>query len=190
MKITYNLNEKLLRLSFKEKSNFFSCPSLPSPSPVTSGTGGPGSSVCSSQSAIQQEVFIIWKLKDSPSRRNRTVSPLFIHLNTYFCIYLVSYLAVLGLSCGVWAQSRQLLVMTWGLSCTVACGILVPWSEIEPISPALESGFLITGSPGKSPVSPLNKLEGAKVLEDTEVQILAVYYPKYLSNIVMKGIQK
>ena len=99
MKITYNLNEKLLRLSFKEKSNFFSCPSLPSPSPVTSGTGGPGSSVCSSQSAIQQEVFIIWKLKDSPSRTNRTVSPLFIHLNTYFCIYLVSYLAVLGISC-------------------------------------------------------------------------------------------
>ena len=33
----------------------------------------------------------------------------------------------------------------------MACGILVPWLGIKPMSPALESGFLTTESPGKSP---------------------------------------
>ena len=37
-----------------------------------------------------------------------------------------------------------------GLSCPVAWGILVPWPGAEPISPALEGGFLTTGPPGKS----------------------------------------
>ena len=39
-----------------------------------------------------------------------------------------------------------------GLSCPTACGILVPSPEVEPVSPALEGGFLTTGPPGKSPV--------------------------------------
>ena len=30
-----------------------------------------------------------------------------------------------------------------------ACGILVPGPGIEPVSPALAEGFLITGPPGK-----------------------------------------
>ena len=37
-----------------------------------------------------------------------------------------------------------------GLSCPVACGILVPQPGIKPVSPALEGGFLTTGPPGKS----------------------------------------
>ena len=37
-----------------------------------------------------------------------------------------------------------------GLSCPVACGILVPRPGAEPVSPALEGVFLTTGSPGKS----------------------------------------
>ena len=37
-----------------------------------------------------------------------------------------------------------------GLSCTVACGILVPGPGIEPVSPAFAGGFLTTGSSGKS----------------------------------------
>ena len=37
------------------------------------------------------------------------------------------------------------------LSCPVACGILVPRPGIEPMSSALEGGFLTTGPPGKSP---------------------------------------
>ena len=36
------------------------------------------------------------------------------------------------------------------LSCPTACEILVPQPGIEPMSPALEGGFLITGLPGKS----------------------------------------
>ena len=43
--------------------------------------------------------------------------------------------------------------MACGLSCPAACGILVPRPGIEPVSPALEGGFLTTGPPGKSHVS-------------------------------------
>ena len=35
------------------------------------------------------------------------------------------------------------------LSCPVACGILGPQPGVEPMSPALEDGFLTTGPPGK-----------------------------------------
>ena len=31
-----------------------------------------------------------------------------------------------------------------------ACGILIPQPGTEPVSPALEGGFLTTGPPGKS----------------------------------------
>ena len=36
------------------------------------------------------------------------------------------------------------------LSCSAECGILVPRPGIEPLSLALQSGFLTTGPPGKS----------------------------------------
>ena len=32
----------------------------------------------------------------------------------------------------------------------MACGILVPWTEIQPMSPALQSWFVTIGPPGKS----------------------------------------
>ena len=48
-------------------------------------------------------------------------------------------------------------------SCLVACGILVPPPGIEPLSSALQSGFLTTGPSGKSPViSTLNRLGKSK----------------------------
>ena len=59
-----------------------------------------------------------------------------------------------GLSCSRWnlslwcAGSR---VVAWGLSCPAACGTLVPWPGIEPVSLALEGRFFTTGPPGKSP---------------------------------------
>ena len=40
-----------------------------------------------------------------------------------------------------------------GLNCPVACGILVPRPGMELMSPALQSGFLTAGPPGKSPFS-------------------------------------
>ena len=48
--------------------------------------------------------------------------------------------------------------MAHGLSCPVACGILVPPPGIEPASPALEGGFFTTGPPGKSPLAFLIKM--------------------------------
>ena len=47
-------------------------------------------------------------------------------------------------------SSRPLVVAMHGLSCSVACGILVPQPEIKPLSPALKDGFLTTGPPRKS----------------------------------------
>ena len=45
---------------------------------------------------------------------------------------------------------RDSLVVVCGLSCPTACGILVPGPGIEAMSPALQGGFLSTGSAGKS----------------------------------------
>ena len=42
------------------------------------------------------------------------------------------------------------LVVALHLSCPVACGILAPQLGIEPMSFALEEGFLTTGPHGKS----------------------------------------
>ena len=54
-------------------------------------------------------------------------------------------------SCGARAPKHVgSVVVACELSCPVARGILVPRPGIEPASPALEGGFLTTGSPGKS----------------------------------------
>ena len=47
-------------------------------------------------------------------------------------------------------QCMDSLVVVCRLSCSTACRILVPQPEIQPVSPALQSGFLTTGPPGKS----------------------------------------
>ena len=49
------------------------------------------------------------------------------------------------------SESVGLVVAAHGLSCSAACGILVPQPGIEPASPGLQGGFLTTGPPGKSP---------------------------------------
>ena len=83
------------------------------------------------------------------------VECLFIYLSA-ICIsfFKIFYLAVSGLSCGMWDLSLQCSgfsrVVVCGLSCPAACGILVPQPEIEPASPASEGGFLNTGPRGKS----------------------------------------
>ena len=43
-----------------------------------------------------------------------------------------------------------LVVARGGLSCSEACGILVPLPGIKPVFPALEGGCLTIGPPGKS----------------------------------------
>ena len=42
------------------------------------------------------------------------------------------------------------VVVVQRISCSAACGILVPWPGRGPVSPALAGGFLPTGPPGKS----------------------------------------
>ena len=50
-----------------------------------------------------------------------------------------------------WPYSNMgLIVSTCRLSCPVVCGILVPWPEIKPASPALESRVITNGPLGKS----------------------------------------
>ena len=63
------------------------------------------------------------------------------------------FVAARGLlsSCGTQALERVGSgAAAHGLSCPVACGILVPRPGIEPLSPSLEGGFLTSGPPGKS----------------------------------------
>ena len=47
-------------------------------------------------------------------------------------------------------QRMDSLVIVHRLSCSVAFGSLIPWPGIEPVSPALQGGFLTAGPPGKS----------------------------------------
>ena len=54
----------------------------------------------------------------------------------------------MGLSCGMWHAGS--VAVARGLSCPMACGILVARPGIEPASPVLEGGFFTTGPPGKS----------------------------------------
>ena len=81
-------------------------------------------------------------------------------------LFIYFYLATSDLSCGMWDLSLQhtdslvgvyrlqsswtLVVVMHGLSCSVACGILVPQPEIKPSSPALKGKFLTPGPPRKS----------------------------------------
>ena len=46
---------------------------------------------------------------------------------------------------------HQILAVTQGLACPMACGILVPRAGVEPASPTLEGRFFTTGLSGKSP---------------------------------------
>ena len=79
----------------------------------------------------------------------------------FFNIYFLFYLAVSGLSCG----TQDFHCFKWDLllhhtdsqlavcklsTCFVTCEILVPYPGIEPVSPALQGGFITTGPPGKS----------------------------------------
>ena len=56
-------------------------------------------------------------------------------------------------SCGTWTLAGTgSAVLTHGLSCLVACEMLVPRPGIKLLSPALDGGFLTTGPPEKVPV--------------------------------------
>ena len=48
----------------------------------------------------------------------------------------------------IFILQNRILVVVSGLSCPVACGILVPRPGMEPMSPVLDGGFLTTGHQG------------------------------------------
>lgn len=81
----------------------------------------------------------------------------FSHQAIFFLINLFIWLC---LRCHMWTSvapcrmfccGTQTLVGAHRASCCAACGILVPWQKIEPISSALQDGFLTTEPPGTSP---------------------------------------
>ena len=49
-----------------------------------------------------------------------------------------------------WEAPQDSLDVEHGLSCSAACGILVPQPAVELTSPALHNGFFTTGPLGKS----------------------------------------
>ena len=59
------------------------------------------------------------------------------------------YLFLMGTLCWVFVAAQTSLIVMWGLSCSAACGILVPQPGTKPMSPALQGGFFSTESPGK-----------------------------------------
>ena len=75
------------------------------------------------------------------------------HKENPFLFLIFIYLTVCGLSCGMWdllLQRTNSLVVKCGLTCSVACGTLLPQPGIEPTSPALQGRFLISGPLGES----------------------------------------
>ena len=70
-----------------------------------------------------------------------------------FQIFKNIYLATSGLSCSTWdllLRHAGSVVMLYGLSCPVACEILVPQPGVELTFPALQGRFLTTGPREKS----------------------------------------
>ena len=52
--------------------------------------------------------------------------------------------------CQVLAVIHRIFIVTLGLGCPAACGVLIPRPGIKPASLALKGRFLTTGPPGKS----------------------------------------
>ena len=76
-------------------------------------------------------------------------------------LLFVYYLAAVSISCGMWDLSlwhTGYLVVAGGLSCPVACEILVPRPGIKHMSHVLAGRFLTTGPPEMSPKRCLTSL--------------------------------
>ena len=69
------------------------------------------------------------------------------------CLFLASSGLVVARGTGFSPGHVGPFIAALGLSCPVACGIVVPQLGMEPMFPALEGRFLTTGSQGKSPNS-------------------------------------
>ena len=72
---------------------------------------------------------------------------LFIGCIMWLFILVCGFLSCCGMQAPECVGS---VVVAHGLSCSLACGILVSWARIEPVSPALEGRCFTSGPPGKS----------------------------------------
>ena len=75
---------------------------------------------------------------------------LFIHLFIWLHWVLVASHGSWAHRLDLWCRHVGTVVAASWLSCSSACGILVPQLGIEPMFPALQGGFLTTGPSGKS----------------------------------------
>ena len=75
----------------------------------------------------------------------------------FFSFFVCGFCSCSMQALQLWHVSSVVVAHRW-LSCSVACGILVPRPGIEPMSPALEGGFLTIGPPGESLIYILRRI--------------------------------
>ena len=98
------------------------------------------------------------------------------------CVFGFSLCWVLNVVLGLFTAVCRLLqlqrvdfslVVMGGLGCPMACGTLVSWPRIKPVSPALEGRLPPPGLPGKSPGSVFalrySRIPNAKMAKCTQL---------------------
>ena len=121
--------------------------SLTKPRAVGLGDGGrtvccPGSQALTYSPETLQHLLLL----KQPPKEAVAAAP-------FYLLKLFIYLTASGFHCSTWDihwGKQASLAVVRGLSCPLACGILVPWPGMEPTPPALEGGLLTTGPPGQS----------------------------------------
>ena len=95
-----------------------------------------------------------WATAHAAKSQTRLRTHMCVHTHTHVHSHTQVFVAALRISvmsCGIFLLLRtDSLVVAWGLSYSLECGILVPWPGIQPVSPALQGGFLTPGPRGKS----------------------------------------
>ena len=107
--------------------------------------------------SISRDIYWRTNLELRGSKLITDVFVLFLEFWFFLKKYLFGCMAhgIFIISCRIltlWLTDS--LVAMLRLSCSAACGIYVPRPGIEPVSPALQGGFLTTGPPGKSLTQP------------------------------------
>ena len=95
--------------------------------------------------------FVPHPLPNQPSSSN--LVPSFLLQKGFFFFNLFIYLTALGLSCimrDLPMRCTGSLVVVLGVSCSMACEILVPYPGVKPLSSALQNRFLTTRPSGNS----------------------------------------
>ena len=118
----------------------------------------------------------------------------FLFFLIFICLFchLGSQLWHVESCCVVWDlfhYGTQILQQLHGLAFSMACGILVPLSGIEPVSPALQGGFLTTRPSGKGPTSISQEWKEREGLYDALINYFthSLIYSTVTENIFVSG---